>query len=168
MNPPPPVTRLRSDLHRVLWKAAAAGRVSTSPTAINDALKIGTPPDDILKLHPTAWAIVGGIKDHKRRASSARFVRDDGAWIHFALAVTDTAEILAYDFELVFDQVHEARAARFVRIDLNPIGHTNDLLRDRRCHLHPGHDDVQVPWYQQPPVEILDFLVNRLPLIKER
>lgn len=117
---------------------------------------------------PRAWAIVGGIKDHKRLASSAQLVRADGAWLHFTVSVDEKAAPIAYDFELVFDQCDEPRRARFVRIDLNPLGHKNDEERDRRCHLHPGHDDIQVPWTQQDPVTVLALLVNDLPFIKER
>ena len=84
-------------------------------------------------------AIDGGKKDFKRNASSARLVRDDQAWVHFSMA--DDGEVIAYDFEIVFDLKSVAIAhPRFVRVDCNEPGHKNEVERDMRCHLHPGHD----------------------------
>lgn len=137
-------------------------------TRVADLVGFATPPSDVLADDPKAWAISGGKNDHKRLASSAQLVRKDGACIHFTVSVDANANPIAYDLELVFEQLEEPRKARFVRIDFNPPGHKNDTQRDRRCHLHPGHDDVQVRWKQQPPVEVLELLVNDLPFIKER
>lgn len=168
MSAPRPVTKLLSNLQRVLWMAHANELLDTAPEQIKASVKLGAPPDDVARQDPSAWAIIGGIKDHKRVRHNARLVRADGAWLHFTIAVTETAHVLAYDFELVFEQCDEPRTARFVRFDLNPLGHDNDLLRDRRSHLHPGHDDIQVPYEQRDPVELLRLIVEDLAFIKER
>jgi len=169
VSAPKPVTTLLHGLQRVLWHAQAEDRISTPQRRpIGTLVAFAQPPSDVLAHDPKAWAIVGGTKDHKRLGSSAQIIRSDGAWIHFTVSVDADAQPIAYDFELVFEQLQTARAARFVRIDLNPPGHKNDAERDRRCHLHPGHDDVQVRWAQRPPVEILQLFVNDLRFVKER
>lgn len=50
---------------------------------------------------------------------------------------------------------------KFVRFDLNMPGHHNEAP-GLRCHLHPGHDDLQVPAPFMKPLEIVDLCVYGL------
>ena len=65
--------------------------------------------------------------------------------------------MLAYDWEIYFPT---GQPISFCRFDLNLIGHTNDD-RGLRAHVHPGHDDLQVPSAVLTPVEALTFLLYR-------
>jgi len=152
----------------VLQQAYQAEQLSTGPADIEKYVRFDEPPDDIRKQSPNAWAIVGGRKDFKRLSTSAQLLREDGAWLHFSVSVEEIRgelSVIAYSFELVFDQ---SANPRFVRIDLNQPDHKNDAERGKRCHLHPGHDDIQIAWQEQSPEDVLTFLVTDLRAIKER
>lgn len=47
--------------------------------------------------------------------------------------------------------------------DLNMPGHQNSD-KGMRCHLHPGHDDLQAPSALMTPVELLELFVYGLAL----
>ena len=96
-----------------------------------------------------------------RRNGPRYFVRDDGAWLSFSLTVRQherELEILAYDFELVWPN---GASPSFLRFDLNPPGHANDV-REIRSHFHPGNDDLLAPAPIMTPEELLDLLLWRL------
>ncbi len=170
MNVPGRVTSQLNSLKRVLLRAEGAGQLRTAPHEIHAAVKAsrGEVPAVIASQFPAAWAIVGGEKDFGRVATSARLIRDDGAWIHFAVTVDPSSTSpVAYNFEIVFEQFEVTPPyPPFVRVDLNEPGHSNDL-RGMRCHLHPSHDDIQIKWAQEPPEHVLEHLLS-LRKIKER
>ena len=111
---------------------------------------------------PGAVAIAGGIKDQHGDPAKACITRDDGAWIHFTITVLERPkqllDLIAYDFEIVFPDAHPLRWLRF---DLNLPGHANEE-RNLRSHMHPGHDDMQVPAPMMRPNEILHVLIDGL------
>lgn len=151
-------------MRRVLFAASNEGRLQGGQAAIERWVRLDHPPPKVTT-DPRARAIVGGLKDFDRRPESACLVRDDGAWIHFTVTViegrkrTDGLVLFAYDFEIVFADHEGDRHPAFVRIDLNTPDHPN-AMRDLRSHLHPGHDDLQVPAPILAPEEALDLMVN--------
>jgi hypothetical protein len=114
---------------------------------------------------PTVFALTGGPKDFRRVVSAPdrreRFVRDDGAVLHFALVVRERQampmDLIAYGFEVYFPS---DGPIPFVRFDLNDRRHSNDDL-GLRAHLHPGNEDLQLPSPLMDPVEVLNFMIYR-------
>lgn len=113
---------------------------------------------------PDVFALVGGPKDFTREPSprrGERFIRDDGAVVHFALTVRERREapldLVAYGFEVYFPS---QQPIAFVRFDLNDRRHSNDDL-GLRAHLHPGNDDLQLPSLLLSPLDALNFLIYR-------
>jgi hypothetical protein len=132
-----------------------------------------TPPHDIPKLlrleqssQDDIWEIMGGKKDFGRASRDDQFERRDGGLFNFAVTVArcqgrQSLDLVAYNFELRFasgDQV-----PRFMRFDLNTPEHENNQS-GMRCHLHPGHDDLQAPSAFLAPVELLELFLYRLAL----
>jgi hypothetical protein len=142
-------------LRRYLLEACDTGDLSTRQADVFRLLKLAESPFGGLDQK----AIVGGEKDLKRRGELPCFVRRDGARLHFTITVTQRPGgplvLFAYDFELMFPPGLEPR---FVRFDLNEQGHDNEQ-NGIRSHMHPGHDDLQMPAPLLHPVEILDLLV---------
>lgn len=97
----------------------------------------------------------------RRDPGDPHFTRDDGAWFDFLLsgrlAQKGGLEILAYSCEV---RLPGAIAAlpKFVRFDLNSPDHANETP-GLRCHIHPGHDDLQIPAPFMRPLDIVDFCV---------
>lgn len=116
------------------------------------------------------FAITGGPKEFSR-ASEPRldqhFVRDDHGVVHFSLEVQESRgnplELIAYNFEVYFP---DRQPIPFVRFDLNDRGHSNDDL-GLRAHVHPGHDDIQLPSPLLPPIEALRFVLYRCRLRRD-
>lgn len=113
---------------------------------------------------PDVFALVGGPKDFRRDPSprrGERFIRDDGAVIHFALTVRQRGgaplDLVAYNFEVYFPS---QQPIAFLRFDLNDRRHSNDDL-GLRAHLHPGNDDLQLPSPLLSPLDALNFLIYR-------
>jgi hypothetical protein len=156
---------LLQGLRSKLLKASNGGLLRTGSDEIQKWVKLdppGVPRPE--KAPPDAKIIIGAIKDFRRDATSARLIRDDGAWLHFtitAIEVPDRLQIIAYDFELVFPQdmvPPEGSMPRFYRVDLNLPGHGNEE-RELRSHCHPGNDDLLAPAPVMTPDEILDLLI---------
>jgi hypothetical protein len=68
------------------------------------------------------------------------------------------ATMIAYDFEVYFPSGE--RLIPFIRFDLNSRGHSNDEL-GLRAHLHPGHEDLQLPSPLLSPLDALNFVIYR-------
>ncbi len=119
----------------------------------------------------TSFTLTGGPKDFDRPttapAMDGRFVREDGAVIHFALTLLECSErpleLVAYGFEIYFPS---GEPISFIRFDLNGRGHANEE-HGLRAHLHPGHDDLQLPSPVFSPVDALSFLIYRCRLHRE-
>lgn len=138
-----------------LIQASDNGALRTKPNEVFGLLKLASSPFR----ERDQKAILGGEKDLKRRGGLPCFVRHDGATFDFVITVTrrpgEPMVLFAYDFELRFPAGLEPR---FVRFDLNEAGHENEK-DGLRCHMHPGHDDLQVPAPLLHPIELLDLLI---------
>lgn len=64
--------------------------------------------------------------------------------------------LLSYRFHL---QLLPTSGIRFVRIDLNPVGH-NDPLQVPRSHIHPGFPQIHLPYPVMTPLEVLDRIFH--------
>lgn len=171
MSAPTPITSLFLALKSVLRDAYEEDRLKCTLSDIDKNVQLVPGQRDLGAVG--AWEIVGGIKDFKRRPESARLRRSDGAWVHFSVATCCRApnqlDVLAYNFELVFARGERAQehCSRFVRVDLNLEKSDNNRIRELRSHLHPGHDDIQLPWPVAEPANLLRDLLALMP-IKER
>lgn len=107
----------------------------------------------------TESVILGGDKNFQRVKDTGLkyFERNDGAWFDFALTLKESPRLtlIAYNFELRFP---EELAARFIRFDLNPPDHANEE-RGLRAHMHPGSDDILVPYFIMDPLELLKMMI---------
>ena len=88
------------------------------------------------------------------------FYLESGARLSFGVTLREAngrCELVAYRFQL---NLPEGHAYSFFRFDLNDKGHVEPLL-EPRCHLHPGLENVRLPFPALTPIEILDriFLV---------
>ena len=106
---------------------------------------------------------VGSVRNFNRNRALPHFSRKDCGWFDFQLGLEGTSggvEVLWYDFEL---RLPEHSPVPFVRLDLNPVGHTNEE-RALRSHLHVGSDDdgwsVPAPIFS--PFEALDLMIHGL------
>ncbi|WP_428263577.1 hypothetical protein [Haliangium sp.] len=143
---------------------------------------IRSPQADIARLlrldprgteHLPGNVIIGGTldTDFKRIAPvTDLFQRHDGALFRFSIIVAERGrskplDLIGYVFELRFpdDVVQDARTPRFIRFDLNVPDHNNES-KGLRCHLHPGHDDLQVPSALMTPGELLELFIRSVAL----
>ncbi|HEX8438787.1 hypothetical protein [Archangium sp.] len=161
---PPTVEELRNELRRILQKAIRDEVLQTPPYSATQLLKLESAEQSRkVKERGGTHAIVGGYKDIPRLSGDIdprkKFIRDDGAVIHFSITVRESPgqlELIAYDFELY----HPSRVPIwFVRFDLNQPGHHNDRELGLRSHVHPAHDDLQIPGAMLSPAEALSFLL---------
>jgi hypothetical protein len=99
-----------------------------------------------------------------RSRDQPHFTREDGAWFDFLIAGRSrtgrTTELIAYSCELRFPETPPG-LPRFVRYDLNLPGHANETP-GLRCHIHPGHDDLQTVAPFLHPLDILDLCLYGL------
>ena len=80
---------------------------------------------------------------------------DSGARLSFGLTLREVdgkSQVLAFRYHYHFPDGH---APQYLRFDLNKAPH-DDPLAEPRCHLHPGIDDVRLPFSVHNPIEILD------------
>ncbi|HYO57454.1 hypothetical protein [Archangium sp.] len=165
---PATASKLYQELLRVLLGAIRATVLLTPEHYVRKLLRLESSQDSskVFELGGT-HGIFGGPKDNKRHTiedirHAERLVRDDGAVIHFTITVKeqpDGLELIAYDFELYFPS---KEPISFVRFDLNPRRHRNDAERAMRSHLHPSHDNLQVPSAMLSPTEALSLLLYGL------
>ena len=110
--------------------------------------------------HRTESEIVGGDRNFQRVKDGelTYFERDDGAWFDFALTLKESPRLtlIAYNFELRFP---EGFAAKFIRFDLNPPDHANEE-RGLRAHMHPGSDDILIPYFVMDPLKLLKMMIH--------
>lgn len=169
--------RLRDSLGMLPASASSVyvNLISIARRAITSDVLITSPYDlqRLIKLsEPTrandghlVYAIAGGPKDFTRLQAgiepSTRLVREDSAVIHFSLTLKERpeqpVELVAYNFEIYFPS---REPLEFIRFDLNFHGTDNDDL-GLRCHMHPNHEDIQIPSAILTPDEILYFLLYR-------
>ncbi|MFO0560792.1 MAG: hypothetical protein U0269_22435 [Polyangiales bacterium] len=111
------------------------------------------------------------VKNFHRDRERPHIERSDGAWFDFALmlrSVDGGVEVLGYNAEIRFDDGITETQARWLRFDLNPVGHTNDDERSMRAHMHAGSDDWLMPAPAFRPFELLDLLVFGLARREDR
>jgi len=65
--------------------------------------------------------------------------------------------LLSYRFSL---SLLPASGLRFVRIDLNAPKEAYDPLHMPRCHIHPGFENIHIPFPVMEPIEVLDRIVH--------
>jgi hypothetical protein len=165
---PPRAKELERELRGVLRKASDLRALRTPPQDILQLVKIlPEPPPNVAHqlrdrgLLGNAYCIVGGDKNQERDRELRHFTRDDGAWFDFTLTVREDGRqlaLLAYDFEIRFPP---GGGAPFLRFDLNLPEHRNED-RELRSHLHPGSEDILLPWPRMSPTEVLTMLVYDL------
>jgi hypothetical protein len=157
---PPAAEKLFEQLKRGLLGAYRSEHLQTSPHEIQRLLRLEK------SRHHEVWEIMGGNKDFGRASRDEQFERHDGALFNFAVTVArrpdrQALDLLAYNFELRF--APGAHIPRFIRFDLNWPEHENNQT-GMRCHLHPGHDDLQAPSALLAPVDLLELFLYRLDL----
>lgn len=165
----PTAERVYEQIKRALQSGYHQEHLRTPPHRFGQLLKLDRAPKD--HTPQATHMIVGGPrgKDFNRRLSAdTLFERHDGALFNFAVILgqgQQAPELLAYDFELRFPDpvITEHALPRFVRFDLNLPGHGN-ADAGLRCHLHPGHDDLQAPSALMTPVEVLELFLYGLAL----
>jgi hypothetical protein len=95
--------------------------------------------------------------------AAGHFHFDSGARLSFGLTLREAngeSQVLAFRYHYKFTDGH---APQYLRFDLNEAPHTDPLV-EPRCHLHPGIDDVRIPFSVHNPIEILDrifFVLER-------
>lgn len=167
---PPEPRSLHRELQAHLLRACDENLLAMKPQDIFARLKLSDSP---LGARPEYTGIYGGEKDLKRTGEMPHFLRRDGAWFTFTITVRSRRakplELSAYDFELCFPERRQvdARLPRFVRFDLNPPEHDNQI-KGLRCHMHPGHDDLIAPAPLMSPLELLDLFLNSELALPER
>lgn len=131
---------------------------------------IAQTPRDVRKLlsqHRTSTnkllVSVGSVRNFSQSKDLPHFSRKDGAWFDFQLEVEESdigLIILWYDFEV---RLADGSPLKFLRFDLNPVGHDNEG-RALRSHMHLGSDDDgwSVPSPILSPFEVLDLFLHGL------
>ncbi len=83
-----------------------------------------------------------------------------GAQLAFGISLRVDAgrtKILSYRFHL---QLLPSSGLHFVRIDLNPVPDDDDPLQRPRSHIHPGFENVHLPFPVMRPLEVLDRIFH--------
>jgi hypothetical protein len=104
---------------------------------------------------------LGPTIDKGPTADHFRF--DSGARLCFGLTLREVergSQIIAFRYHYQFPDGH---SSKFLRFDLNDEPKP-DPLAEPRCHLHPGINDVRIPFSVHHPIDILDrifFVLER-------
>jgi hypothetical protein len=153
------VRDLYQELSRHLMRAVTNGRLRDSIGHVKKNLRIVDNGDSF-----TIYGARLANANFHRTLEDPHFTRVDGAWFDFLIAGRDrpgkATELIAYSCELRFPETPPG-LPRFVRYDLNLPGHSNELP-GLRCHLHPGHDDLQAAAPLMHPLDILDLCLYGL------
>lgn len=171
----PKTSAVFARLKEQLSEAVGAG-LASSQFDVGNALKLS--PDRLVICCGTSPT--GPANFHRVQQAGNHLLRDDGAWFDFHLTFRDAAPatLIAYGFELRLPvsatsnptspagdpTVQAAAISRlppWIRYDLNRPGHTNHG-RDLRSHLHPGHDDLQLPAPVLFPEELVHLCLTAL------
>lgn len=156
----PALPERASDLWReirgLLVSWSNAGLLREPPYDIHRLVKASPPSGGVVAL-----TICEPI-NFRRDPTQPHFTRYDGAWFDFHITVREARnrplELVAYGFELRFPDDAGAHGPAWIRFDLNPPGHDNDL-RGVRAHLHPSSDDWSLPSPVLSPTEMLYLFV---------
>lgn len=141
---------LRKRLHRQLSEARGEELVRVHGPTVPKITKDGL-------------EILCGDVNQKRDKSLEHVLRSDGAWFDFHMMFEETSppRLKAYGFEIRFpvNETFPEEWPRWIRYDLNAVGHANDG-DGLRSHLHPGCEDLQVPAPVCLPDEIVAMLIH--------
>lgn len=148
------------EIRSYLLKAADCGLLADAPADVRQRLVLSQSTEG----GGTHSIAVGSVRNFNRDPQLPHFTRKiDGGWFDFQISVLETnstLKVVSYDFEL---RLPESSPIPFVRFDLNPEGHDNEV-NGMRCHVHLGSDDdghsVHAPL--MAPFEILDILIHGL------
>jgi hypothetical protein len=123
----------------------------------SDEMETRNNPIQLVKLRQerngTALIVVGPEFD--KGPTPEHFYLDSGGRLSFGLTLRERDrgwELVAFRFHY---QLPENRSPQYFRFDLNEAA-TPDPLKEPRCHLHPGLEDVRIPLSLHDPIEILD------------
>ena len=150
--------QLLQAFQRHLTRAFNSGRLTDPLTHILKHLRLDTRSEGF-----TIYGARLGQANFARTRDQPHFTRSDGAWFDFLVAgrpCTAGVELLAYSCEIRFPDALTS-FPRFVRFDLNLPGHANEAP-GLRCHVHPGHDDLQAASPLMHPLDIVDLCVYGL------
>jgi hypothetical protein len=90
---------------------------------------------------------------------------DSGARLSFGLTLREVdggSEVVSFRYHYALP---DGQLPQYLRFDLNKAPHT-DPLAEPRCHLHPGINDVRIPFSLHDRFEILDrifFALEKAP-----
>lgn len=123
----------------------------------NNAYKLLSyrPSNDLAEIELGPMIDKGPTPDH--------FRFDSGARLSFGLILREVdgrSEVVSFRYHYVFP---DGQSPQYLRFDLNKAPH-DDPLAEPRCHLHPGIDDVRIPFSVHNPIDILDrifFVLER-------
>lgn len=150
------LNELFTQIQKALIRASAQGLLTNSIHEILARLK-RTPKSERRRAES---GILGGDKNFQRVKDGELkyFERNDGAWFDFALTLKESPRLtlIAYNFEIRFP---EGFAAKFIRFDLNPPDHANEE-RGLRAHMHPGSDDILIPYFVMDPLKLLKMMIH--------
>lgn len=113
-------------------------------------------PYQLLKLRETnsvAFIALGPPMD--KGATAEHFHFDSGARLSFGLTLREVnrgSQLVSFRYHY---QLPAASSPEYLRFELNEASHADPLV-EPRCHLHPGLEDVRIPFPLHHPLEILD------------
>jgi hypothetical protein len=87
--------------------------------------------------------------------TAEHYYLDSKSRLSFGITLRESSagcRVVAYRFHL---ELGTARRPTFYRFDLNDHTHASPLL-EPRSHVHPGSDDIRLPFPVLKPLEILD------------
>lgn len=88
-------------------------------------------------------------------SSPEHFHFDSGARLSFGLTLREVdggSQLVSFRYHY---QLPAGRSPEYLRFDLNEASYAEPLV-EPRCHLHPGLEDVRIPFSLHRPLEILD------------
>jgi hypothetical protein len=147
---------LRRAIRPSLLKAANEGRLAVGDHEISRHVQVTRSKDTM-----DASDLVGGRYNQDRDHGLADLRTADGGWLFFLAVLRPHPgglEVLAYDIERVFGPDHRPA---WVRFDLNPRGHANDV-RGLRSHFHADNDDLQLHAPIFAPHELIELFLGDL------
>jgi len=133
----------------------------------SEEMKTKNNPSQLLRFHAAddfAQIDLGPSID--KGSTPQHFHFDSGARLSFGLTLREVergSQVVSYRYQFVFP---DGQSPQYLRFDLSDAPH-DDPLAEPRCHLHPGIDDVRIPFSVHNPIEILDrifFVLERATL----
>lgn len=152
-----PEDYLKRVIRPTLISASNEGRLTVASNAIAQHVRLDRRSKEMPDT-PGASDLVGGNKDFGRKRENAALFTPDGGWLSFSMVLRPHdggVEVLAYNVERVYESSHRPY---WIRFDLSPPGHANDL-RGMRSHFHPDNPDIQLPSSIFAPHELIELLL---------